>query len=189
MYCRAFRRLLPLLVDPGGLAARYGLASQQPGHYCTQGMKVFIRPAPALTAVLTQALDLLPVSRAGMGLKHGQLGDVALKDGEGTVRTGKSRSLDLGMFPDATRRLAVTPTGAYRDEDFPFDMHMVMHGATIERRSSLSTCTWSCTEPPVTTSTGVSERSRVLLLQYARGHAGRRRCRHQPVSTSRVALS
>ena len=55
-----------------------------------------------------------------MGLKHGQLGDVALKDGEGTVRTGKSRSLDLGMFPDATRRLAVTSTGAYRDEDLPF---------------------------------------------------------------------
>ena len=52
MYCRAFRRLLPLLVDPGGLAARHGLASQQPGHYCTQDMKVFVGPAPALTTVL-----------------------------------------------------------------------------------------------------------------------------------------
>ena len=59
-------------------------------------------------------------------------GDVALKDGEGTVRTGKSRSLylwmflgatwrlSLWMFPGATRRLAVAPTGAYRDEDLPF---------------------------------------------------------------------
>ena len=47
-------------------------------------------------------------------------GDVALKDGEGTVRTGKSRSLDLWMFLGATRRLAVASTGAYRDEDLPF---------------------------------------------------------------------
>ena len=58
-------------------------------------------------------------------------GDVALKDGEGTVRTGKSRSLELGMVLDATRRLAVTSTGADRDEDLLFQY---AHGQALSHR-------------------------------------------------------
>ena len=43
---------------------------------------------------------------------------------------GATRRLSLWMFLDATRRLAVASTGAYRDEDFPFNMHKVMLEST-----------------------------------------------------------